>query len=151
MSKVQKIVGFLLCGLSIIAISGCSININCREIDDGQAREIEDLFIMELEEDGLTNYRVLDSSEVTDEVLQNRNGVVIIERCFAILTDDDGNARLLNPAYPDRWYISYKWSSEPNLKKGTVLVSYMVYNPETSYTDDITERYDFILTRAFEG
>lgn len=37
-----------------------------------------------------------------------------------------------------------------NGKYGTVFLSYMVYNPDNNYIDDIMERYDFILDRGLE-
>ena len=33
---------------------------------------------------------------------------------------------------------------------GTIILTYLVYNPNTTYTDDIIERYDFCLDREFE-
>ena len=36
------------------------------------------------------------------------------------------------------------------MRDGTVFLSYMVYNPDNNYIDDIMEPYDFILDRGLE-
>ena len=30
------------------------------------------------------------------------------------------------------------------------MITYLMYNPETDYEDDIIERYDYVLDRNFE-
>lgn len=127
-----------------------NINGHYREIDDAQAREIESGLIDKLVDEGLTNYTVYDSSELTEEILGNRVGKTIIERCFSLVTSKAGDAKILNSADPDFSYISYRSYAEEEIREGTVMLSFMVYNPENNYTDDIEERYDFVLTREFE-
>lgn len=49
----------------------------------------------------------------------------------------------------DGCYIPYK-IGDYQMRDGTVFLSYMVYNPDNNYIDDIMERYDFILDRGLE-
>lgn len=112
--------------------------------------EIEELFIMELTEKGLGSYQIFDASELTAEILENRNGITIIERCVGMVVDKTkGDGIILNAYHPEFNYISYR-SCGQEVRDGTILVSYMVYNPDTTYIDDITERYDFVICRDYE-
>lgn len=112
--------------------------------------EIEELFIMELTDKGLGSYQMYDASELTAEILENRNGITIIERCVGMVVDKtNGDGIILNAYDPEYNYISYR-SCGQEVCDGTILVSYMVYNPDTTYIDDITERYDFVICRDYE-
>lgn len=93
-------------------------------------------------------YSLYDAEELTVETLESRNGAVIIERCIGIVTDKtSGDGRLLN--FEDgSYYISY--SGMDDIRDGTVVLSYMIYNPENNYFDDIMERYDFVISREYE-
>ena len=112
--------------------------------------EIEELFIMELTEKGLGSYQIFDASELTAEILENRNGITIIERCVGMVVDKTkGDGIILNAYHPEFNYISYR-SCGQEVRDGTILVSYMVYNPDTTYIDDIVERHDFVICRDYE-
>ena len=112
--------------------------------------EIEELFIMELTEKGLGSYQMYDASELTAEILENRNGITIIERCVGFVEDSvQGDGVILNAYNPQYNYISYR-SCGQEVRDGTILVSYMVYNPDTTYIDDIVERHDFVICRDYE-
>ena len=112
--------------------------------------EIEELFIMELTEKGLGSYQMYDASELTAEILENRNGITIIERCVGFVEDSvRGDGVILNAYDPQYNYISYR-SCGQEVRDGTILVSYMVYNPDTTYIDDIVERHDFVICRDYE-
>lgn len=118
------------------------------EVDD--YTEIEELFIMELTDKGLSSYQMYDASELTAEILENRNGITIIERCVGFVEDSvKGDGVVLNAFDHQYNYISYR-SCGQEVRDGTILVSYMVYNPDTTYIDDITERYDFVICRDYE-
>ena len=89
--------------------------------------------------------QIYDSADLTMEMLQNRNGKIIIEKCIGIVTDDKGNGKLLNCRNPEYYYISYK--EVPNANFGDVIVTYFVYDPSTNIEDDIMERYDIIIDK----
>ena len=77
-----------------------------------------------------------DSSELTEDILANRQGKLIIEKCVGTVTDDEKNGSL-----EDGSYISYE---SVNCTKGDTIVTYLIYNPETNYTDDVIERFDYV-------
>ena len=78
--------------------------------------------------------QLYDSSELTEDILANRQGKLIIEKCVGTVTDDEKNGSL-----EDGSYISYE---SVNCTKGDTIVTYLIYNPETNYTDDVIERFD---------
>ena len=124
--------------------------INGIERNVGDYLETEELFIMELTEKGLGSYQMYDASELTAEILENRNGITIIERCVGMVVDKTkGDGIILNAYDPEYNYISYR-SCGQEVRDGTILVSYMVYNPDTTYIDDIVERHDFVICRDYE-
>lgn len=94
--------------------------------------------------------RVYDSNELTEKILLNRKGTLIIERCIGVVTDaNNGDGRVLNAQNRDFNYISYR-NCDQDYTNGTVLVTFLVYNPMTEYTDDIIDRYDYVITREYE-
>ena len=102
--------------------------------------ETEELFLSEMEENGLTNYELYDSSELTADILESRKGTTIIERCIGFVTNGQtGDGAILNAADKNYNYISYR-----------SIVTYLIYNPDNNYIDDITERYDFVISREWE-
>ena len=124
--------------------------INGIERNVGDYLETEELFIMELTEKGLGSYQMYDASELTAEILENRNGITIIERCVGMVVDKTkGDGIILNAYDPEYNYISYR-SCGQEVRDGAILVSYMVYNPDTTYIDDIVERHDFVICRDYE-
>lgn len=80
--------------------------------------------------------QVYDSSELTEDILANRQGKLIIEKCVGTVTDDEKNGNL-----EDGSYISYE---SVDCTKGDIIVTYLIYNPDTNYTDDVIERFDFV-------
>lgn len=80
--------------------------------------------------------QVYDSSELTEDILANRQGKLIIEKCIGTVTDDERNG-VLN----DGSYISYE---NVDCTKGDTITTYLIYNPDTNYTDDVIDRFDFV-------
>lgn len=80
--------------------------------------------------------QVYDSSELTEDVLANRQGKLIIEKCIGTVTDDEKDGSL-----EDGSYISYE---NVDCVKGNTIVTYLIYNPDTNYTDDVVNRFDFV-------
>lgn len=124
----------------------------CLEYGDAQWREIEDCFIEDVLASMPYEYKLYDASELSTEILENRNGMVIAERCIGFVTNKTtGDGKILNPYDKDADYIAYRSSvADQKYSDGTVFVSYMIYNPENNYIDDIIERYDFVLCREWE-
>ena len=91
--------------------------------------------------------KIYDSSELTLEMLQNRDGKIIIEECIGMVTDKTtGAGKVLNTS--EGYYINY--SRVDDISDDTVILTYFVYNPDTNYEDDILYRFDYIIDRENE-
>lgn len=113
--------------------------------------ETEELFLMDMEEQGLTDYVLRDSSEVTAEVIESRMGTTLIERCIGVVTNaQTGDGKILNASSEDFDYISYR-GVDQDCSDGTVFLTYLVYSPDNNLIDDIVARYDFVISRAWES
>lgn len=122
----------------------------CLEYGDYQWVEIEDCFVEDTLKSLPCKYVIYNSSDLTAEILESRKGIIIVERCFGFVTNKEtGDGKILNAADKNYDYISYRSVTEKYCD-GTVFLSYMIYNPENNYVDDITERYDFVLSREWE-
>ena len=71
------------------------------------------------------------------EILENRNGKIIIEVIEATVLDDDGNA-----CDDFGFYVKY---DSGKYEKGDRVQTAFVYNPETNYLDDILYRVDTLI------
>ena len=81
-------------------------------------------------------YQIYDSSDLTEDILANRQGKLIIEKCVGIVSDDEKNGSL-----EDGSYISY---ADVDCANGDIITTYLIYNPETNYIDDVIERFDYV-------
>lgn len=80
--------------------------------------------------------QLYDSSDLTEDILANRQGKLIIEKCVGTVTDEDRNGSL-----EDGSYISY---ADVDCAKGDTITTYLIYNPKSNYTDDVIERFDYV-------
>ena len=88
---------------------------------------------------------IIDSPDLTMEMLESRNGKLIIERAVGVIKDvETGEGYILG--YPE-FYISYKQlvNENENVQNGNVVCSYLVYNPDNNYCDDIIMRFDYLI------
>ena len=93
-----------------------------------------------------------DSSGLSVEKIETRNGTVIIERCICYVNTFDngeGSGTILNAFDKDFSYIHFSDMGE-EIRKGTIVVSYFVYNPDSNVIDDVSDIYDFVLSREYE-
>lgn len=176
---MKKTVCFILVFLLSISVAGCAnhapgstetstaseenrtgnlYEINGSMRDIGDYLETEELFLMDYCENRLppdiqaNEVFVYDTADLTAEILESRMGTLIIERCIGLVTDKvDGDGVILNCG-DNGYYIAYRGDSCEglDLSDGTVLVSYMIYDPSNNYIDDIMERYDFVICREYE-
>lgn len=84
--------------------------------------------------------QVYNSSDLTEDILANRQGKLIIEKCVGTVLDDEKNGAIQN-ADSDYNYISY---ADVDCAKGDTITTYLIYNPNTNYTDDVIERFDYV-------
>lgn len=107
---------------------------------------IEDSFALELHEKRYNNVDIYDTMDITENLLASRteDNRIIVERAIGIVTNAErqGDGKILN-AIDGCDYISYN-NVDFQTYDGTIILTYLVYNPNTTYTDDIIERYDFL-------
>ena len=70
--------------------------------------------------------------------VQNRNGKIILEVVHAVVSSDNGDARIT----ADGNYIKY---SADDVKIGDMMETVLVYNPSNNYIDDVMYRADTFL------
>lgn len=86
-------------------------------------------------------------SEITLDLLENREGKTIVERCYGVVLDmETGDGRIINAADGAGNFISYR-SVYQTHDENSIMLTYLVYNPENNYCDDIIIRYDFVLEK----
>jgi len=91
--------------------------------------------------DSLDLIEIVNSPDLSMEDLAGRNGKLIIEQVVGVVTDaETGDGYIVG--YPD-YYISY--ARVDGIQNGDVVCSYMVYNPDNNYEDDILIRFDYII------
>lgn len=156
--------------IGIILVLICAIGGGFRAIPDVQAAEeksincyvingsekivndytaLEENFTLDIED----KYKIYNPDELTEEILINRtkNDTLIIERIIGVVTNKNrkGDGKILNTTDEYYNYINYSNADLP-ITDGTILLTYCIYNPDSDYTDDIVDRFDFILDRNFE-
>lgn len=140
---MKKLAAILITVFLVLTVS--CVCVAAGEKEYSQIDDIESCLVDLLAAAGHENIVVYDSSELTAEILENRRGTTVVERCFGMVKNaESGDGIILNPEDKDYNYISYRGVYWP-LSDGTILLSYMVYNPDNNYIDDIAERYDFVL------
>lgn len=127
---------------------------NYIEISDvASYKQTEEKFLHYLITDELhegEGFMVIDSHELTAEIITNRtnHNVLLVERVIGVATSDNGDGRVLN-TNGDFNYISYRGIHEPYCV-GTIIATYLIYNPDNNESDDIVSRYDYVIDRSFE-
>ena len=91
--------------------------------------------------DAHASIEIINSCDLTLEELQNRNGKLIIEKVIGEVDNFiTGAGHILdNPDY----YFSY--SGVEGISNGNIICSYMIYNPDNNYEDDIIYRFDYVI------
>ena len=154
---MKKWIALVLAGCFLLPFCGCmpqrntiTVEINGSDREINSFEEIEKSFLNLLDAAGWQNVELYDCSELTVDILENRKGTTVVERCIGLVTDKEaGDGMILNLPEDCGYYIGYRNIYLP-IAEGTVMLSYMVYNPKSNYIDDIIERYDFVLDREWE-
>lgn len=90
------------------------------------------------------NLSVVDTNDLSAYDVTHRKGTVLIERTIGRVLNKNKDGRVLNTE--DRYYnyISYR---NVDCKKGDIIVTYLLYNPENNGEDDIIARWDYIIEK----
>lgn len=121
--------------LSLIAIA--AVIASAIYLHNSKAKEMDYYAYAE----SLDLIEVVNSTDLTMEELAGRNGKLIIERVVGIVTNaETGEGYIIG--YPD-YYMDY--AMVKGIQDGSVVCSYMVYNPDSNYEDDILIRFDYII------
>lgn len=97
-----------------------------------------------LENAGFENIKVYGSGELTSEMIANRQGTTIVERCYGVITDmETRDGRVMNTGEMGN-YISYR-SVHQTVNENSIILTYLVWNPENNACDDVILRYDFVM------
>ena len=94
---------------------------------------------------------IYDTSELTPQVMANRNGKIIVEKIIGEVTSHKLDGEILNCNADDGGYtnkdggnyISYK--RVEGAKEGDKVLTYFVYSPFSNEQDDVMTRLDFII------
>ena len=87
--------------------------------------------------------KIYDSSELTEEILTNRNGKIIIEKVIGKVTIYKLDGTIVNASTDYGTYISYK--RVDRAKENDIIVTYFIYSPFSNAEDDVLTRLDFII------
>lgn len=89
--------------------------------------------------------QLVDSADLTGDMLRERNGKIIVEMVAGIVENEHGDGTALNPEDCDYAYISY---SEVSCNPGDLILTFLVYDPATNGEDDVIERIDMNMGSA---
>lgn len=101
--------------------------------------------------ENVSTMKIYDTTDLTPEIMANRNGKIIVEKIVGKVTTDklDGeilNCNAENGGYTNKDggnYINYE--RVDGAKKGDKILTYYIYNPFTNEQDDVLTRLDFII------
>lgn len=83
--------------------------------------------------------------DLTPEILENRGNDIIVEKCIGKCVSRKGDGEIMGLSDPYN-YISYR--SVKGAQKGDVILTVFIYRPGNRYTDDIVDRFDYIIDTA---
>ena len=138
----RKIVTMILTLVTVATLTGCAVI----RITDNTESAVDKMKTEEIGTGNMTD-RTTDNIEIyytrtqedfdrLTDILENRNGKIIIEISEGVVLDAVGNGAdsLGN-------YIKYGNS----FSVGDIMQSVFVYNPENNSVDDIVYRYDYLI------
>lgn len=89
------------------------------------------------------NIGIYTTNNLTMEMLETRNGKIIIEIVFGIVETAAGDGRVLDIGENEGYYISY--ARVDNAKIGDFVLTILIYNPDNNFYDDVILRYDYLI------
>ena len=150
--KLQKIVTPIIC-LSIGISIGLHAQDNAQstqpkaygEFNTSQVQFYDEMIV------NANTIEIYDTSELTPDIMKNRNGKIVVEKIIGEVTDSNLNGRILNCDNEEGGYTNkdggnyINYERVENARKGDKIVTYFIYNPFTNAQDDVLTRLDFII------
>lgn len=151
MRNIFKAIVYLLVGILIgLNLSELKTNkvisaVNKTEYDNSQI-EFYDKVISDI-----NTLEIYDTSELTPQIMANRNGKIIVEKIIGKVTNQKLDGEILNCNAEDGGYtnkdggnyISYE--RVERAREGDKIVTYYIYSPFSNEQDDVLTRLDFII------
>lgn len=128
---------FIGCNLSQVKTDNVINTINETSYYNSQV-EFYDNIIKDID-----TVKIYNTNELTNEILTNRNGKIIIEKVIGEVENNNLDGKILNCIDKNHDYISYK--SVEKVEKGNIVLTYFIYNPLSNIEDDVLTRVDFII------
>lgn len=91
----------------------------------------------------INTIEIYDNSQMTEQILTNRNGKIIVEKIVGEVTNYKLDGKILNCKADNGNYINYE--RVDGAKEGDKILTYYIYNPFTNEQDDVLTRMDFII------
>ena len=94
---------------------------------------------------------IYDTSELTPEIMSNRNGKIIVEKIIGRVTNYKLDGEILNCNVDDGGYTNkdggnyINYERVENARVGDKILTYYIYNPFSNEQDDVLTRLDFII------
>lgn len=151
--KLQKIITHIVClsiGISIGLHAQDNTQPTCIKADNGKFNSSQVQFYDDMIANANT-IEIYDTSELTHEIMENRNGKIIVEKIIGEVTNSKLDGKILNASSEQENYINKNDSLYMNYervdgaKEGDTIVTYYIYNPFTKAQDDVLTRLDFII------
>lgn len=136
MKNLVKVFGLVM-ALVFVLNSYTTVEAKTTKVSDyrRQAERIEKKF----------DLNVVDTADLTYKATTHRKGTVLVERVIGRVKNNNGDGKVLNNGNNPYNYICYKdWI---DCKKGDVIVTYVLYNPENNVEDDFIARWDYKLKK----
>lgn len=152
MKKVLHTAACLLVGISIGFHMADDVSITETKVHDGMY--VDNVSQVEFYDSMIKDVNAIeiyDTSELTPQIMSNRNGKIIVEKIIGEVTSHNLDGEILNcdtdnGGYTNKDggnYISYE--RVDGAKKGDKVLTYYIYNPFTNEQDDVLTRMDFII------
>lgn len=94
---------------------------------------------------------IYNTSELTPQIMANRNGKIIVEKIIGEVTDHNLNGKILNCDIDNGGYTNKDGGNYINYervdgaKEGDRILTYFIYSPFSNAQDDVLTRLDFII------
>lgn len=152
MNKLNTIISIssLLVGIFIGTHADTHTQQNYIKANDGEFNTPQVQFYDEIIANANT-IEIYDTSELTPEIMKNRNGKIVVEKIIGEVTDYQLNGRILNCDIDEGGYTNkdggkyINYERVEHARKGDKIVTYFIYNPFTNAQDDVLTRLDFII------